>query len=169
MSYSAALDACAIMFILDDVIPQDPVEARRWQNVRATMRSLSDSGANLVIPAPVLTECGAHDSGVGVAEAIAKRIARVEVPPFDAEAAELAGDIARSMFAARAASGGGVPGRHILKFDAMIFATAIRWGARKLITTNERDFERLLKHTKKTIEIVRADDAVGQVTILGSR
>jgi predicted nucleic acid-binding protein len=169
VSRSAAFDTSALVFLIDDAPPADAADARRWQNVRDTMRGLTDAGVTFALPAAVLAELAAGQHGRAVAALLAKRIGKIEVQAFDAEAALIAGEITQGALAAAKAAGTKVADRPIIKFDAMILATALRWKVDQLITTNGRDFAKYLKHTKLEIDVVHADETRGQVTLLGVR
>lgn len=169
MSRTASIDASALVILLEDVVPVEPVRARRWQNVRETMRSLDDAGVTVGLPAAVLAELAASVHGRDVAALISRKLGKIEVQVFDAEAALIAGELTQAALAAAKAAGTKPVDRPIVKFDAMILATALHQKVDLLITTNGRDFAKYLKHTKLEIEIVNADEARGQVTIIGSR
>ncbi|GAB4111064.1 MAG: hypothetical protein OHK0013_47040 [Sandaracinaceae bacterium] len=167
MSRTASFDSSALVFLLADGVPTIPADARRWQNVRDTVRNMSDAGVTMALPAAVLAELAASEHGQAIAQAISRRLGRIEVQAFDAEAALIAGEITQGALAAAKAAGAKPVDRPIVKFDAMILATALRWKVDHLVTTNGRDFAKYLKHTKLEVDVVNADEPRGQVSLIG--
>ena len=160
-----ALDTCVLVFLLEP-LPADPARARRWQDVRSAVGRWQSDGATLFIPAPVTAELIADPrQGAVVMDLLGKRYGQLDVRPFDAPAADIAGQVTRAVL-----QGPRTDSKRCLKFDAMIFATAVRWKADRLATTDERDFGKYAPHLRPglAIEIEKADAQLGQLTVLGS-
>ena len=176
-----AIDTSALSFLLDLDLPEEPSEALRWQNVRDSVMRWQDAGATLIIPAPVLAELAATPGAADIAGVLARRFPDLDVRPLDSPAAIIAGAITQPTLTKPPRT----EPRPVVKFDALILATAVRWGATKLATTDGRDFNKfvpglaperdvwkqVLPITYRPIEIVLADETPrgAQVAMIGSR
>lgn len=160
-----ALDTSALSFLIEPEVPADPDEARRWQNVRDSVARFQDAGASIILPAPVIAELAAMPGAQAIAALVARRFPLFDIRPLDAKAAELAGRITQATLPKPPRT----EPRQVVKFDATIIATAVRWGAGVLATTDGRDFNKFLRPLEpERIEVKLADATPrGQVTLTG--
>jgi len=163
----AAVDANVLMF-LAELRPQDEARFKRWSQVHATVRDLLEQGAELIIPAPSIAELYAGgEDGVRFAIALEKQGIHLRIEAFDDEAARIAGQIMRIRLSARSRTTPS-PSRTLVKFDAMIVATAIAAGADCIVTT-DGDIEKnvAVLDEGQRIAVIDATAPLGQLTIIG--
>jgi predicted nucleic acid-binding protein len=128
---TVAVDACVLMLILDTQTV-DQKRLARQEKARFHFVKFESEGADFVIPAPVFSElvAGGQDGEIA-AEALVRREQHIRVPAFDLDASRVAGRIT----ALRLKNRGATP-RALVKFDAMIAATAIASGATCILTAD---------------------------------
>jgi len=153
------VDSSVLIFLLESE-PADTTRRRRWLGVQSCLEGLEREGTDLVIPAPAVAEL---ESVSPQLDALAKRMYRFEVRAFDVQAALVAGRMLRATVSA------GVRGDESkvrVKYDALIAATAVRWGAEAIVTTDTRGFAKYFDAVQSQIEIRFADGAKGQLAMM---
>lgn len=140
MKHAVAVDACTLILLLDnDTTEQARLD--RISRVRFAFAKYDDEGADFIIPAPVLVELGAGGvDGQRAAEALIRQDKRIRVEALDFDAAQLAGRIISARLPKRAAT----ESRVMIKFDALVTATAVACGATCILTTDRSDIEKCM-------------------------
>lgn len=159
------VDSGVTMFLVE-ARPADKDRIRRWAQVLDTVRALQDDGSEFIVPAPVISEL--HAGGEGqIADRLVRSSHHIRIEAFDDPAAVLAGKMTSIALKTRA------PGtRAVVKFDAMILATAIECGCDTMLTTDPKDFGGHLNalvtlNIDHSIRVVDATSPVGQLAFIG--
>lgn len=147
--------------------PEDEPRYKRWSQVHATVRKLLEQGAELVIPTPSLAEMYAGgEDGERVAVELEKLGTVLSFEDFDDEAARIAGRLTRTWLVTRKQLQP-APSRQLVKFDAMIVATAVAAGADCIVTT-DIDIEKWVNTLDEAdrIEVIDAAAPKGQLALI---
>lgn len=146
----AVVDTSAFVDLLRDPNVLTVEKARERELVAETFSRLKQEGCKVIIPAPTYLELSYRPGGEAALAELARRCEDLRVEPFDLPAAETALELLRSF---RKKTGGQEPlGSKVdRKFDLQIAAIAVVKKARYLVTTNPRDFDRLLDGRCKVI------------------
>jgi predicted nucleic acid-binding protein len=149
----AVVDTSAFVDLMRDPNVLAVKEAGERELVAETFNRLKREGCKVIIPAPAYLELSYRRVGEAALAEVAKRFGDLRVEPFDLPAAETALDLLRRF---RKKNGGQEPlGSKVdRKFDLQIAAIAVAMKARYLVTTNPKDFDRLLDGRCK---VIRAD------------
>lgn len=159
MTKLAVIDANVIITLLaDEPTPKERELHRRWLNTRRTMEWAQAECDEIVVPAPVLAELAHADKqGQVILDAFIDAVgAQTRIEPFDQDAAQLAGEVLRTLIPKRK------PGerKHPMKYDVMISAIAHRIGAAHLITGDAKanSFPRHLEILQSPTKIIVSPD-----------
>lgn len=156
----------SVLSALAEQRPTDEVELKRWTQIHASVRAVQESGAHIVLPAPVLAELlTGPPAVVALGKMMMAKRAHLTVKPFDEDAAELAGEITRLALKGREKGAN----RVCIKYDVMILATSIAHGCTSIITSNARDFAPIVAASQlgSRIHVVDAENPMGQITLIG--
>lgn len=163
----AVVDAGVIILYGEFERAADKDRHRRWLDNRECIRRLRDDGIKFVVPAPAMVELEmGGESSSKLANKLAQRQESLDVVEFDYDAVLLAGKMLKGAHKELVRAAPGEGRRNVVKFDALIAATAVAHQARYLLTTNPKDFERLLREVQNHVEVIDTTRARGQVVLL---
>lgn len=149
----AVLDSSVVILLVtskQDDSPTEQADEQRRQNCRDWIERLGAS-VRWAIPAVVVAELARPHPARAMIEHLAQHLGRLRILPFTRPA----GEVAARMATDRLANRGNAP-RGAVKFDTLIAATAHVYGAKYLLSANERDFESALKIVRSAVEVIDA-------------
>jgi predicted nucleic acid-binding protein len=162
----AVLDSSALIFLITDKADDSPEEQeaeRRRSLVKERIQAMQKT-YRWAIPSAAVAELGRDGPAAAAVQRLLQGFSRFRVLALDYRAACIAATIAAKALKGRPRGAE----RGAVKYDALICATAIRYGAESIVTENPRDFAQYLAQVGSQIklEIPSNPPSTGQLHLL---
>lgn len=160
----AILDTSVLVLLLTKKLDDSAKEVeanRRREAVKACLHEMQPK-FRFAIPTVVIAELTNGKAAQREVERLVDSLGRFNILAFNYSAGCVAADMWRDALSRKP-----IKDRQVIKFDTLICATAVAYGATRIITENPGDFEKHILAVKANVEVVMPSvpPAKGQLKI----
>lgn len=160
----AILDTSVLVLLLTKKLNDSEKELetdRRREAVKACLHEMQPK-FRFGIPTVVVAELTHGKAAQREVERLVDSLGRFTTLAFNYTAGCVAADMWRDALSRKP-----IKNRQVIKFDTLICATAVAWGATRIVTENPGDFEKHIQAVKATVEVIMPSvpPAKGQLKI----
>lgn len=161
----AILDTSVLALLLTKKLNDSAEEVetnRRREAVKACLHEMQPK-FRLAIPTVVVAELVNGKTAQREVERLVDALGRFNILAFNYRSACVAAEMWRDALSRKP-----IKDRQVIKFDTLICATAVAYGATRIVTENPKDFDKHLLAVKAAVEVIMpsAPPAKGQLKFL---